>query len=300
MKHICRLTGEKREFKSNEEYDKFLKSIGVKVRETSRQARPNIARGNVSRAPSVPSNVRNAVTRKCHTPDVCRPIVPMPQGHIMQTFSLIHPSRGRVDQAYDCMKYWCGMMSPYNAVEYILSIDSNDSSNYLKILEEDTEPFGLRVVRGKNSNVVQALNRGAECATGDVLIYVSDDFLCPANWDLEIQKNAEGDDWFMLINDGIQKKFATILIESRKYYKRFGYMYYPEYISMFADPDATETARAYGKLLDRTNLLFKHNHYTVGGMPFDKTYEKENSSTAWKHGEKLFEQRKKENFGVTI
>ena len=300
MKHICRLTGEKKEFKNNEEYDKSMKAIGALVRNRTRQARPNVSRVFVSRAPSTPSVMREVVTRKSYTPDVLRPEVPMPKNHVTQKFSLIHPSRGRVDQAYDCMKYWYGMMSPFNEVEYILSIDHNDPSNYLKILEEDTEPFGFRLVRGKNANVVQALNRGAKCATGDVLIYVSDDFLCPPNWDLEIQKNAEGDDWFMLVNDGIQKKFATILIESRKYYKRLGYMYYPEYISMFADPDATEMARAHGRLQDRTNLLFKHNHYTVGGMPFDATYSNENSPVAWKHGEKLFEKRKKENFGVKI
>ena len=77
-----------------------------------------------------------------------------------------------------------------------------------------------------------------------------------------------------------------------------GYIYYPEYISMFCDNDWQETARLRGKVIDGMRLTFKHNHYSVGGLPLDATYRKEESQEAWNHGQALFRKRQKENFGV--
>jgi len=148
--------------------------------------------------------------------------------------------------------------------------------------------------------MVHALNNAAKLATGDILIYVSDDFECFANYDIAVQQvvKDKGDDWFLLVYDGIQKKTATILIESKKYYERYEYMYFPEYWSMWADPDATEVARRSGKLIDALHLTFKHNHYSNGGIPFDGTYAKQDGSDAWCHGEKIYHEREGINFGV--
>lgn len=293
MKYICRMTGRKLEFKSKGEYDAHLSRLGVSMRERTRKARPSVSRHTSLRS----AKYTGALTFT--TP--VRDDVPCPSNHIKQKFSIIHPSRGRVRESWNCIMTWVGLMSPYNEIEYILSLDRDDSEKYMRVVEQAVDRIKLKVVIGSNSNVVQALNRGACQATGDVLIYVSDDFLCPSNWDLEIQEavKGRGNDWLLLVNDGIQKHTATILIESKAYYDRFGYMYYPDYISMWADPDATEVARRSGKLINATeSLLFKHNHYSVGGLPIDPTYLKENSSKAWDHGEKLYKQRERSNFGV--
>lgn len=293
MKYICRMTGKKLEFKSKAEYDAHLARLGVSMRDRSRRARPDITQHTSMRATKPEGDL---AFYTC-----ARENVPCPVGHIKQKFSIVHPSRGRVKESWNCIMAWFGLMSPYNELEYILSLDQDDSRKYMKVIEQSMNRMALKIAVGPNSNVVQALNRGACQATGDILIYVSDDFLCPHNWDLEIQKAVKdrGDDWFLLVNDGIQQKTATLLIESRKYYDRFGYMYYPDYISMWADPDATEVARRSGKLIDVTgSLLFKHNHYSIGGLPVDATYLKENSSKAWTHGENLYLQRAKNNFGV--
>jgi len=295
MKYICRMTGKKLEFKSKAEYDAHLARFGVSMRDRSRRARPDVSRHTSLRSEKHTGGLRFI------TP--ARDDVPCPSNHVKQKFSIIHPSRGRVRGSWNCIMTWMGLMSPYNEMEYILSLDRDDSMKYMRVVERAVGRIKLKVVIGSNSNVVQALNRGACQATGDVLLYVSDDFLCPSNWDLEIQKAVKdrGDDWFLLVNDGIQQKTATLLIESRKYYDRFGYMYYPDYISMWADPDATEVARRSGKLIDATGtLLFKHNHYSIGGLPVDATYLKENSSKAWTHGENLYLQREKDNFGVKV
>jgi hypothetical protein len=117
---------------------------------------------------------------------------------------------------------------------------------------------------------------------------------------LKIQElvKGQGDDWFLLVHDGIQDKIATLLIESRMYYSRFGYLYYPEYISMFADPDATEVAHRLGKLIDATHVTFKHDHHSIGGFMADGVTAKHENPQTWAHGEKLFNERKARNFDL--
>lgn len=194
---------------------------------------------------------------------------------------------------------WIDYFSPHNELEYILSLDSDDANRYLPVIREMLG-YPLKVVINQNKNVVQALNKGAEQATGDILVYVSDDFECIQNWDIRIQEavKSRGDDWFLLVNDGIQKTVATIMFVSKKYYERFGYLYYPRYISMFADPDATEVAKRLGKLVDATYLLFRHNHRSIGGLPGDATSAKHENPAVWARGEKLFNERATRNFDV--
>lgn len=191
-------------------------------------------------------------------------------------------------------------LSKQHQVEYVLVLDEDDAVNYQSTVVALCGNCQLRVVIGPHASVVPALNEGAEVATGDVLIYLSDDFECPQNWDAEIFKACNGrtDPWVLCVYDGIQRKTQTISILSRTYYKLVGHMYYPEYISMFADPDFTEEARARGVMIDAMHLTFKHNHYTTTGTAPDATYQRENRPEAWTKGEEVFKRRQASNFGV--
>jgi glycosyltransferase involved in cell wall biosynthesis len=160
----------------------------------------------------------------------------------------------------------------------------------------------LKVVIGQNRSVVDALNNGAKQTTGNVLIYVSDDFECPPAWDLEIQKRLKGrrdEEWVLGVDDGHQHDTQTISILSRKYFERFGHIYHPEYFSVFVDNDFTETARRSGKMVNAFDLVFRHNHFTHGGLPVDDTYRRQNSPEAYASGKAIFDRRASENFGLS-
>ena len=299
MRFVCHRTGKKLVFNTKQEYEAHLDRLRKQHRnlphDRSRRARPNVSKQTSQRPDAIPP-----FDYELRDESDLRPKINPPSKK--WKFSLVHPSRGRPEPAWRCMRMWLSRASDHNPIEYVISLDRDDAKGYLEFIREGTGKLDFKVVIGPNENIVQALNRGAKAATGDVLIYLSDDFECPMNWDREIQKavlaKTDSNDWVLGVFDGHQKNTQTISIMSRTYYKRFGYMYYPDYISMWADPDFTETAKALGKLLDGFHLTFKHNHYTFGGMAFDATYEKQNSSKAWQHGEKLFYKRKANNFGV--
>ena len=255
MRYISRLTGKVIKFKDKVSYDKHIAELlekGLLKRERSRKTRPSVERDDAWRSNTSPWTVP---AKRFVCPDVVAP-----KGHVRQKFSLIHPTRGRPVPTRQIMYMWLDYFSKHNDVEYILSIDTDDAATYLPVMKEFMGKANFKVVVAENKNVVQALNQGAKHASGDILVYVSDDFECYANWDLDIQAAARGTDWFLLVSDGIQTEIATILFVARQFYSRVGYLYYPEYISMFVDDDITEVARSRGVLIDARHLIFKHNH----------------------------------------
>ena len=217
-------------------------------------------------------------------------------------FSLLHPSRGRPEACAKAISMWYSHFSGRNKLEYILSLDYEDAEKYADVVAGmSTESPFLCCVR-TNASVVEALNNAALVATGDVLIYVSDDFECPQNWDalLAGKVGQRRDEFVVFVNDcRTPHTLQTICILSREYYARFGYVYHPSYFSVFVDNEFTEVARRTGRVIEAFDLTFKHRHYSEkGGMPFDETYARENSDSAYSTGRENFERRRARNFDL--
>lgn len=211
-------------------------------------------------------------------------------------FSLIHPSRNRVARAEDAVREWTSRFSGVHECEHIMSVDADDPQmdGYAALAAR----HGLRLVVGHNRTMVEAVNRGAEHATGDLLIVVSDDFGCPAAWDVALAAVADGAlDRAVLVDDGLGARIMTLPIIGRAFYARQGYVYHPAYISMFADDDLTAVARRDGLLVDATHLVFPHRHFSAALSASDDTYARQNSGRAWWHGWRTFEKRKGGEFG---
>lgn len=146
------------------------------------------------------------------------------------TFSLLHPCRSRVERSWHCMTEWILRAGKGIDLEVIISIDASDPRRdaFLKTYE------GFQVIVNDNHNAVQAVNRAADVATGDVLIVVSDDFTCQQDWGLRVQRAIKGHrDFVLKTADGIQPYIVTLPILDRKYYERFGYIYPEVYRHMF-------------------------------------------------------------------
>ena len=88
----------------------------------------------------------------------------------MIRFSLLHPSRGRLERAAQAIGEWTARRSGAHAVEHILSVDTDDDvAGYRRV----ADAAGVRLVVNANRSVVDAANAAARAATGDVLIVVS-------------------------------------------------------------------------------------------------------------------------------
>ena len=210
--------------------------------------------------------------------------------------SLIHPSRGRAEKAFETYDKWMQKSSKKTIINYVLSIDTNDAD-----CEKYKELFWLcpsYIVNYPNNNLVEAANRAAITCYGDFLILISDDFDCPENWYLLLLDAVKDKQDFVLKTfDGIQDWIVTLPIMDRIYYEKQGYIYYPEYQHMFCDTDMTHKASLEGKLIVRNDLVFTHNHYSIGKSEKDCINTK--ADLTWQQGEKVYLERVKNNFGLS-
>jgi hypothetical protein len=209
--------------------------------------------------------------------------------------SLIHPSRSRPFKSFDTILKWFGARSRTIDIEIIVSLDNDDPlrNEYVNLYHDS---HSVRLTSDWNKGSVEAINRGAELASGEILMVVSDDTEGIQNWDTAILKEVEGKtDWILKTQDGIQPWIITMPIMDRAYYNRSGYIYYPEYRHLFCDTELTCVADIIGRKIT-SNLLFPHNHYSIGKSVKDEVSIKADSTQA--QGEKLFIERYKRNFDL--
>jgi len=204
--------------------------------------------------------------------------------------TIIHPSRGREELAYRAYNNWLRKADNPQNIEYILSVDKDDSINYESMFGQ------ANVLRSPNKSAIEAINNAAKIATCNLLIVISDDFEAPEHWDsLLLQFLAGKEDFMVKTRDGIQKTLITLPIMDRTYYNRFGYIYHPDYKHMHADEEMTIVGHMLGRVIDLP-LLFPHNHYTTGAMQMDDINVKNNST--WAHGQATLDRRSLNNFGI--
>lgn len=216
--------------------------------------------------------------------------------------SLIHPSRGRPEQAYQTFLKWMNASSIDHEIEHILALDNDD---HTALVYRDYAHFGTqhlrlcnsKIISGNNDCVVRATNHACQFATGDILIYLSDDFDCPERWDAlivdEVNKFGGATQWLLKVDDCLQKFHADVLtipIMSMALYKRLGYFWHEEYKSMWVDVDLYHTTLNIGALRFAQHLKFPHNHYSNGKAKKDATYIR---SDGWWHQGKAIHDRRK-------
>jgi hypothetical protein len=198
----------------------------------------------------------------------------------MTKISILHPSRSRPQKSFEVLTKWVERSA--TEVEIIVSLDEDDPTR----MQYNRPVTAGRFIVGKNRSAVDAINRAAEAATGDIFIVVSDDTDCPNRWDEKLLQEVEGKtDWILKCQDGIQPWIITMPVMDRAYYNRFGYVYYPEFKHMFCDTFLTCVA----DLLDKKivcDLMFPHLHYSTGKSVRDAINERADSTM--KEGEKLF------------
>jgi hypothetical protein len=189
--------------------------------------------------------------------------------------SLLHPSLGRPEQAWQTFQTWISTSRDSFDIEYILSLNSTDGTRdrYRTLFET----FSHATILSSNStNMVAASNVAAEHSTGDILVLMSDDMFPPWMWDVSLKAEMESKEATVLqVHDGIRNDIMTLPIMNRAAYLKLGYIYHPKYLSMYADNDLAETAKAHG-MYKVSELQFEHKHYSVGKAPVDETYRKEN------------------------
>jgi hypothetical protein len=221
------------------------------------------------------------------------------------------PTRQRQHRFFEAMDYLLTALRRPEDVSVLLTLDTDDEAmnndevrNQIAFYE-DFYKVNITTVYGESKNKIHACNRDIELVEEpwDILLLFSDDmFPATIGFDKIILDKFEqlipDTDGVLYSPDGYTP-LNTLCILGKKYYDRFGYIYYPEYESFFPDNEFMEVSQLLKKELRLNKMLFRHEHPCNNAkVKSDALYERNNHT--WDVDKQLYMDRRAANFNLKL
>ncbi len=196
------------------------------------------------------------------------------------------PTRSRARRVLDTLSLYVRMASRLDQLGVLVSCDVDDGTmtNTRELETILSRCAWHRIARSPNRSKIEACNADMKDVEWDwdIVVLVSDDMIPKIrgyddvirNYMLAKFPDRDGILWF---NDGFQEnKLNTLCIFGRAFYERQGYIYAPEYKSLFCDTELTDLCRTTYK--DKCHYvpycIIRHEHPGTGyPQTMDKLYE---------------------------
>lgn len=214
------------------------------------------------------------------------------------TISIIHPTRGRPEQAARVRKQWLDAAANPERIEYIFAFseDDEETRGILARFRHALSPAGhLEQVGG---TLVQNYNAGVRASTGKIILTIQDDLHCPLHWDAQIEAALAGKldaPAALQVRDGYRTDDLLITFcVTRPTLDLFGFdggIVCPEYHGVFVDNDYTRLVQQHGILVP-SDITLRHEHPAWNpAVPMDPTYAIENSDAGYAFGNAVYARR---------
>jgi hypothetical protein len=176
------------------------------------------------------------------------------------------PTRNRPEKFFQVLDLYFQLLSNEYDFEFVISCDIDDKTmNNTNVIKKLKTYRNLTYYFDNNKTKIDAINANLQGKEFDILILCADDMIPKiAGFDVEIietfkEKFKDGDGvlWFF---DGHTKELNTMPIIDKKYYDRFGYIYYPEYRSFWCDNEFMDTAEKLNKQRYINKCIIEHQH----------------------------------------
>jgi hypothetical protein len=217
-------------------------------------------------------------------------------------FLLKYATRARPELFCKTLTEWVKHLSGLHEIQFIISIDDDDySMQSLPVVGAmakamSHERVDLWTFTAPPEGKIHAINRDIK-GDFDILICVSDDMVPLKDYydDRIAQDMAEhfpDFDGVLHYNDGsTNHQLMTLSIMGKKYYDRFGYIYYPEYKSLWCDNEAMLVAKNLNKYRYFEDVIIEHQWKRHGN---DEIYKI--SEANYQCDRALFDQRSEQGF----
>lgn len=231
------------------------------------------------------------------------------------------PTRERPGQFIECMGRYQEMLSGKHNVAFLVALDEDDPTCGA-VYEEMNRKWGLGLWKnvhlafGTSVSKIHAVNRDINsvdpatshpdmfrsCWFGlppDVVLLASDDMWPEAQgWDDIVAQDFAR--WFpdymgaVRYEDGLrQDLLITVCCMGWPLYKRFGYLYHPDYYSVYPDNEQTRVLWALDKVRFSDTLLLRHRW-----NPTDAIGKRNENREVYARDEKVFRERAARNFDI--
>lgn len=199
------------------------------------------------------------------------------------------PTRSRPQKIMSTLTAYMKLANHPERLGVAISIDDNDETMSRNLVHEElhrilAKTAWHKIFASPNKSKIEACNANmSEIAwEWDIVILVSDDMIPQLQgWDDVIANHMfakfPDTDGVLWLDDGYQHdKLNTLSIMGRKMYDRFGYLYHPDYKSLFCDTEFTDLCK--GELASKcayiAHCLIRHEHPGTGyAQNFDALYQ---------------------------
>lgn len=211
------------------------------------------------------------------------------------------PTRGRKDKFFTTLNKYVENITE-KETSFLVSLDSDDNSmNNPEVLDKLSKYQNLKFTLGDSKSKIDAVNRDINPNNNwDIILLASDDMIPQVKGfdkvivDLMV-KNYPDTDGILFFNDGFKKnELNTLCILGKKYYNRFGYIYYPGYKSTWSDNEFTKVGNILKKQTYIPLVIIKHEHPDWGYGNRDVIHSKNFEDVNFDMN--LFHSREKINF----
>jgi hypothetical protein len=197
------------------------------------------------------------------------------------------PTFLRKSKFLSCIDKYDSMSSGNHDIFFNINCDyidmsMNSSSTRLNI-DNIIKKNKYRINYIHNSNKISAINANIN-VDFDVLLCASDDMIPVVNgWDNYIAENMSKYfpdlDGALHFNDGYAGNgLITLSILGKKLYEYFGYVYHPDYKSLYCDNEFTEMVYSIKRVQYVNDIIIKHEHYSrennINSGDYDAAAEK--------------------------
>lgn len=190
-----------------------------------------------------------------------------------------------------------------NDAAFLVTIDSDDAT-MSEAFVRSCFPAAANVIVdvGLSKSKIHAINRGlgrlAELEPWDIIVNMSDDMVfLRKDFDRIICANCTPDT-FLHLPDGHQnEKIATMSIMGRRYFERFGYIYHPDYASVYCDNEAQDVAKKLGcyRYVNERGV-FEHLHPVWKRAEMDDQYRRTETKEMYAKDGAVYQRRKAAGF----
>lgn len=213
------------------------------------------------------------------------------------------PTRNRKEQFFSTFRKYQEYLSE-DTTMFSITIDEDDlTMNNQEVINELTSYTNVEVTIGKSESKVHAINRDININSNwDIILLASDDMIPQMKGFDKIinslMKTTYPDtDGILFFNDGFKgKELNTLCILGKKYYKRFGYIYHPDYKSTWCDNEFMMVGDILKKQTYFPMVIIKHEHPDWGYGQMDEIHVKNHNNLNYDRD--LFYQRKSKNFDI--
>jgi hypothetical protein len=189
------------------------------------------------------------------------------------------PTYGRAAKFIDVLSKYVELCSDENEITFNINCDTSDStmtSEYVKgriirlLLGHKPSTHGT-IYYDENTEKISAINNHIPKDGWDVVVCASDDMVPQVeNWDREIShammEYFPDLDGCVHFDDGnTNGELITFSILGKKLYDEFGYIYHPDYKSLYCDNEFTDEVRRMGREQYIDKVIVSHEHWSIEG-----------------------------------